>query len=100
MTIYEHRDSLTTASGSVGTSTLYIPGGLVRQVLIRANTATTLFRADLTDENSVIRRHYAFHRGELNDMTIQLAVAGSYRVNITNASPDDTFTVVVSVQES
>ena len=100
MTVYEHRTSLTTVSGTVGTSTLYVPGGLLRQVLLRANTTSTLFRADLTDENGTIRRHYGFHRGELNDMEIQLAVAGSFRLNITNAGPaDDTFTVVLSVQE-
>ena len=101
MTIYEHRASMVTASGTVSSASLYIPGGIGRQLLIRANTATTLFRASLIDENSVTRRHWGFHRGELNDTTdnIHLAFVGSYTIQITNASPDDTFTTVLAVQE-
>lgn len=99
MTVYEHRTSLTAVSGVATTTTLRVPGGLCRQVLIRANTATTLFSANLTDENGTVRRHYGFHRGEVNDMDIQFAMAGEYDINITNASPNDTFTLVVSVQE-
>mgnify|MGYP001594947111 CR=1 FL=1 len=99
MTIYEHRATVTSVSGTVASSTLFIPGGLCRQVLIRANTATTLFSANLTDQNGTIRRHYGFHRGEINDMDMAFAVAGSYAITITNASPNDTFAVVFSVQE-
>lgn len=101
MTVYEHTTSVTTASGTISTSTLYIPGGLGRQLLIRANTATTLFRAALIDENSVTRRHWGFHRGEINDTTdnIRLAFTGSYSIQITNASPDDTFRILLAIQE-
>ena len=101
MTVYEHKATVTVASGAGATSTLFMPGGLGRQLLIRANTATTLFRADLKDEDGVIRRHWGFHRGELNDSTdnIRLALVGSYAVEITNASPDDTFTIRLAVQE-
>ena len=101
MTVYEHRATVTTASGASASSTLYVPGGLGRQLLIRANTATTLFRADLKDGDGVVRRHYDFHRGEINDTTdaIRLAFVGSYAVEITNASPDDTFSVVLALQE-
>ena len=99
MTIYEHKALLPTAAGSVASSTLYIPGGLARQLLIRANTATTVFRADLKDEDGIIRRHYDFHHGEINDMEIRVALVGSYAVEITNATPDDTFRIVLSVEE-
>ena len=92
---------MTAASGTVSSASLYIPGGIGRQLLIRANTATTLFRAALIDENSVTRRHWGFHRGELNDTTdnIRMAFTGSYTIQITNASPDDTFTTILSIQE-
>lgn len=101
MTIYEHRVSVTTAAGAVATSTLFIPGGIGTQLLIRANTATTLFRADLQDGNGVIRRHWGFHRGEINDTSdnIRFAFAGSYAVELSNASPNDTFTIILSLEE-
>src|SRR3990167_3766629 len=101
MTAYEHKTTVTAASGSATTSTLYIPAGRGSQLLIRANTATTLFRVDLKDEDGVIRRHWGFHRGELNDTTdnVRFALVGSYAIEITNASPDDTFTVRLSIEE-
>ncbi len=101
MTIYEHRATVTAASGAVTTSTLFVPGGEGRQLLVRANTATTYFRVALTDGNNVTRRHWGFHRGELNDTTdnIRMAFAGSYAIQITNASPDDTFLVLLAIKE-
>ena len=87
------------SAGSAAAVTLTIFGGLGRQLLVRANTATTVFRVNLRDSNDVIRRHYAFHRGELNDMEMTLPMQGAYTVQVTNASPNDTFTVVLGVQE-
>ena len=100
MTIYEHRDSITAISGAVASLSLKVPGGLLRDVLIRANTATTLFRANLQDSNSVVRQDYAFHRGEIHDTAITLPIQGQWSVNIANASADDTFQVVLGIQES
>lgn len=101
MTIYEHRTDVTTASGSVASISLRMPGGILRDVLVRANTSSScIFAFNLTDENGVVRQNYAFHRGELHDTQIQLPVTGKYTANITNASPDDTFTLILAVQEN
>ena len=99
MTIYQHRASVTTASGSVASTTLNIKGGLLRHMLVRANTSTTVFRANLVDESSVTVLNYPFHGGEINDWDLVLPVVGTYTMNITNASPNDTFTVLASVEE-
>ena len=99
MTVYEHRTTLTAASGAATGSTLFIPGGIGNQLLVRANTTSTLFRVDLKDENGIIRCHYGFVRGELNDQELRLAMTGSYAIEITNADADDTFTVILSVEE-
>mgnify|MGYP001597960970 FL=1 len=103
MTVYEQRATVTAAAGAASSIGLNIPGGLIRQVLIRANTDTTVFRANLTDASGLRRRDYGFHTGEINDpgmnQTLSLAVAGSLAINITNASPNDTFSILVSVQE-
>lgn len=97
--IYVHRASLTTASGSISSATLNVKGGLMEQLVVRANTATTIFRADLVDANSVTVANYDYHEGELNDIGRHLPMAGTYTLNITNASPNDTFTVLLAVAE-
>lgn len=102
MTGYEHKVSIQAASGAATSSTLFIPGGIGRQLLIRANTATTVFRADLKDGDGVIRRHWGYHTGELNDTSdnIRFFFTGSYAIEITNASPDnDTFLLRLALQE-
>lgn len=100
MTIYEHRASVTTSAAAGNSVTLRIPGGLLRQVLIRAATSSTVFRADLVDDSSLTRLNYSFHTGELNDITLSIPVQGNYTLNITNASPNDTFSVLLAVQEN
>ncbi len=99
MTVYEQRQTITAAAGVAASIGLNIPGGLIRQVLIRANTDTTVFRANITDASALRRRDYGYHTGEINDTSIALAVAGSLAINITNASPNDTFKILVAVQE-
>ena len=101
MTIYEHKATLTTSAGSVGSTTLRIPGGIAHYFLVRSNTANTTFRADLTDEDGVIRVNYGYHVGELRDDLMEYPITGVYTVNITNAGPNnDTFKVILSVQEN
>lgn len=99
MTIYEHRTSMTVSGGSKSSTTLRIVGGLCRQLLIRSNTSTTIFRVDLQDSNGKTRRNYDFHQGELNDMELALPVVGNFTINLTNVSPDDTFDLIMAVQE-
>lgn len=100
MTIYIHSATATAVAGSVTTSSLKIPGGILSQVLVRANTDTTVFRAKLLDENGLEIRHYGFETHELNDMACNLAVAGSMALSITNASANDTFTIRLVVREN
>lgn len=99
MTVYEHRATVQAAAGQATAVGLNIPGGLIRQVLIRANTDSTVFRANLTDASGLRIRDYGYHTGELNDMDMSLAIAGSLAINITNASPNDSFTLKLAVQE-
>lgn len=99
MTVYQHRDSIVAASGSTSTTTLKVLGGLLRQVLVTANTSTTVFRANLVDENSVTVESWGWSTGQLREDALALPIAGSYKLNLTNISPNDTFTVLMSVQE-
>ena len=100
MTIYQHRASITAASGSISSTTLKVRGGLLRQLYIKANTASTVFKANLVDDNSITVLNYGLHTGDLNDfLNLALPVQGQYVLNITNASPDDTFAVLLGVEE-
>lgn len=103
MHIYRHETSQTTAAGSISSTTLNIRGGLLRQVLIRAATDTTVFRANLAEQGGITVLNYGYHTGEINDAggtgALPLPVLGNYTVNITNASPNDTFDIRLLVEE-
>lgn len=98
MTVYQHRATITTASGSTSSTSLRIPGGICRQVLVIANTSTTVFRANLQDSNSLTVMDYGLQTGEMNDVTA-FPMSGAYTFNVTNASPDDTFRIYFAVEE-
>ena len=99
MTIYEHTTSVTAAGGTIATATLNIPGGLLRHVLIRANTDTTQFMASLANDDGTNVVDWGVHECEINDWNITVPVAGEYTLTIRNASIDDTFDVLLGVQE-
>ena len=98
MTVYQFRATVTTASGATSSTSLKIPGGVCRQVVVQANTATTVFRANLTDQSGLNIMDYGLQTGEMNDVT-GIPMQGSYVFNITNASPDDTFKIYFGVEE-
>ena len=100
MKVYEQRALVATSSGSYSQATLENVGGLLRYLLIRANTAATSFQATLTDYKGVVRKRYGFHTGEIIDDQLTMPVSGPYTIGIVNGSPDDTFQIVFGVQES
>ena len=97
--IYEFTTSMTVTAAGVAQATLKMRGGIARQFLIRANTDTTVFRANLKDSNGDIRRTYDFHQGELVDDAIQLPVQGQYTISLTNVSVTDVFKIILGVEE-
>lgn len=99
MTIYQHRKTITASSGSTSTTTLKVVGGLCRQFIVAANTSTTVFQVNVTDYKNLRVLDYGYHTGTLNDQQMFVPMDGEYSINITNASPDDTFSVYIGVQE-
>jgi len=98
MTVYQFRATVTTASGATSSTSLNIPGGVCRQVIVQAATSTTVFRANLTDASSLNVMDYGLNTGEFNDVT-SIPMSGRYVFNITNASLDDTFKIYFGVEE-
>ena len=78
-----------------------IRGGLCRQVFVIANTSTTVFRVNISDNGgtNLTVANYGFNVGQLNDLNIAIPMAGIYTINITNASPNDTFNILLGVEE-
>jgi len=99
MTIYEFTTSMLISGLSTSTVSLPIRGGLMQQLLIRAATDTTVFRSNLTDDNGIVRVNYGFTTGELNDIGRFFPIVNRYTINITNASRNDTFRILLAVQE-
>lgn len=98
MTIYEHKTTLLISAGSISTVTLKVRGGLMRQLWIKSNTATTVFRAQILDEDSDNIMDYGFSTGMLNDITA-VPVVNTHTISITNVSPNDTLKLKFKVQE-
>ena len=90
---------MTTSSGSVSTVTLRIQGGLLRFLYVKANTSTTVFRANLQDEDGDNIVDWGFHTGMLNEIGLAIPLTGRNTFQITNASPDDVFKVKIRVEE-
>jgi len=99
MRIYQHRATVIAESGSTSSESMRIVGGLCRQFAIKANTATTVFKANLVDSKNFTILDYGFHTGTLNDYQLYVPMDGAYTINLTNASADDTFRVYMGVQE-
>lgn len=98
--IYEFKTSLTVSGGSATTVTLSVIHGLLRNVYVKANTSTTVFRAQLLDEDGLNRLDYGFATGVINDNTIQYPIVNKYTFNILNANPtNETFVIRLGVEE-
>lgn len=97
--IYEFKTSLTVSGGSANTVTLSVIHGLLRNVYVKANTSTTVFRITLFDEDNLDRLNYGFSTGMLND-DLAFPMVNKYKVSILNANPtNDTFAIRLGVEE-
>ena len=100
MKVYQYRvANIATASGTTSQQSLNVIGGLCRQVYIIANTATTIFKVNVQDESNLKIMDYPSHTGILNDIGMAIPMAGKYTINITNASQDDIFNILIAVEE-
>lgn len=71
----------------------------MRQILIRSTVSTTTFDFKVTDANGVLIRQFLSATGVINDVT-PTPVTGDFTLDIFNASPDDSFEVLVKLGES
>lgn len=80
-------------------NTQNLKGGICRQVIVKASTAATTFHVTITDENSLPVRTYSTATGILLDDNRVIPVMGIYTLQITTASADGLFTLMMMVEE-
>lgn len=97
---YEHKTSFQVSGGSNNTVSLRVIGGIWGFLMIRPNTSTTVFRANVQNEDDDIIRNYAFTKTEILDDSVKIPVSGRYRITVTNASvANETFRILFAVSE-
>jgi len=96
--IYKYKNSVTCAAGSGSVNTNPIIGGLCREILVSPATATTTYRVNIVDEDSLTIKSYDYKKGLYIDIAPFIAY-GIYTINITNSSANELFTIRMMVQE-
>ncbi len=98
MRVYKFEKTITVSSGSGSANTLDVIGGLAYKILVLADTVTTRFKVNITDDDNDVVRAYNFKKGRLDDEK-PLSMVGIYTVNITDSDTDEDFTVKIWVTE-
>ena len=98
MQVYKYVNTITVAAGAGSGNTHNIMGGICRKLFVEAETATTRFKVNLTDDTSSTIRSYDYRTGKLDDEK-PLILQGVNTVNITNATANEDFTVKIWVEE-
>ena len=99
MKIYRYRTTLSTSGLTGSTNTNPIIGAICHQIYIQAQTATTTFQANIQDVYATTARSYAVHVGKILDDNLRLPVENIYTIQITNASADGPFDVMLLARE-
>jgi len=99
MSVYRFQPGqVTPTAGLWSGNTLKILGRLCQQIYIKATTSTTTFNLTITDPDSIAVRKFTNLTGTLNDLT-PFPMNGINTVEISSASVDEAFTVLVCVLE-
>ena len=96
--IYKYKTTIAVAAGSGSANTHNVIGGVCKELLIKPTTATTTYKVNIVDEDSITLKSYDFKKGQYIDTTEFIAY-GVYTVNITDSSADENFTFRMMVRE-
>ena len=86
-----------TSSGSLAKNTAYIRG-LVREVIVKPATETTIYDVKITNPLSANIYERTSETGSLAEIN-SIPVNGIYTVTISNATKDEAFTIQLITQE-
>ena len=98
-TVYRYNPGSVTPTAGLWTgNTLKILGSLCQQLYVKAATSSTTFNLTIIDPDSFKIRKFTNITGTLNDLT-PFPMFGINTVEISSASVDEVFTVLVCVLE-
>ena len=95
--VHKYLQSLTTVAGAAAGNLLDIDGHLYF-IHIKPATATTVYKFNLTDDDSDIVLQSDWCKGTYTEKCNQI-LKGSYTVNLTNATANEAFTFKMLVRE-
>lgn len=98
MLFYKYAKTITITSGTWSGNTLYIHSGLLKHLLVKATSSTTVFDFTITDSdnNIILKRTNVI--GKLNEM-LKLPVMDICNLAISNATIDENFNIKLMVRD-
>jgi len=99
MLIYKIDVSETASSGAWSFNTPKIANGLLKQIIIKAATATTTFDVTITDDkDNIVYFTDTKATGTLRH-EVNVPFKGIHTIDVSNSSVDEAFTGKISIQE-
>jgi hypothetical protein len=98
MSQYKYKPTVVTATGTWTGDTMSVLGGVCTQIYAKSATSTTTFDLKIQDVENIELRKFTAVVGEVNDL-MKWSAQGVLTVTIENASADETFDVIVVVEE-
>ena len=99
MTIYKEYKIGTASTGTWSDNTGRFHGDALLHVVVQAATGTTTFDFSLVNDDSVTVKTWNRNTGELNE-EVYIPLRGIYTMQISNASADEEFKILLMVDES
>lgn len=97
MLFYKYAKTIEITSGEWSGNTLFIPGGLLKHIFIKASSSTVFdFSITDSDDNAIFKRSDII--GLLNEM-LELPVHGVCTLAITNSTIDENFNLKLMIKE-
>jgi hypothetical protein len=98
MTIHHETLTGTASAGALSVNTRTLSGSLLRNILVKPATETTVYDLTITNDRSIIMFELLSETGTLSQ-EVALPVRGVYTVAIANATADEAFTIQLVSQE-
>ena len=96
--VHQEKYTVTTATGSAS-QTIRAGGNICYDILVKAETSSTTFDVSLTDVYGNVTLSREDNTGELSEQ-MQKLTYGNWTLDITNASADEDFSILLLFRES
>ena len=98
MLFYKYADTIEIVSGEWSGNTLYISGGELKHVFVKATASSTVFDFKITDSDDNVVLNRINEIGKLNEM-MELPMLGIHTLSIINSTADEDFNIKLMIKE-